>query len=182
MSTFRRLFPLGVAFIFGGMILTMIGSILSAPTAGGGGGVVIIFPFLVGAVSETVALAIMVVFIIVSLVIMLLPWILGPRRVLRAFGKMAGLKGEEFQPREVEKRDKGETEDYLITLKMPGFREDDIEVRVFNSDLIVQAPKDGELFKKTYELPREFEPRGIKYNYEAGFLIIRVSLKRKEEA
>lgn len=164
--------------VFVGMILTMIASILSVPS---GGGVIIVFPFLIGTVSETTALAIIVIFVIISLVIMFLPWILGPRRVLRAFERMVDLKSEDLQPKEVKERVGGEIEDYLITLKMPGFKEEDIEVRVFNNDLIVQAFKDGETFRKTYEMPRDFEPEGVKYNYDAGFLIIKVSLKRKEE-
>jgi len=177
-QTFGKLFPLGVVLVFVGMILTMIASILSVPS---GGGVIIVFPFLIGTVSETTALAIIVIFVIISLVIMFLPWILGPRRVLRAFERMVDLKSEDLQPKEVKERVGGEIEDYLITLKMPGFKEEDIEVRVFNNDLIVQAFKDGETFRKTYEMPRDFEPEGVKYNYDAGFLIIKVSLKRKEE-
>lgn len=179
-STFGRLLPLGIGLIFAGMILMMIASILTAP--GGGGIFVGIFPFFIGTVSEPVALAITVVFIIISLLVMFLPWILGPRRVLRAVKKMANLKTEDFQLRELEKKGKSEIEDYLITLKMSGLKEDDIEVRVFNNDLIVQASKNGEMFRKTYDLPSGYEPKGIGYNYEADFLIIRVSLKRKEEA
>lgn len=175
-SAFGRLFPLGIAFIFAGMILTVIASILSAPS---GGGFVIIFPFFIGTVSETSALAMTVIFIIISLTIMFLPWILGPRRVLRAVERIANLKTEDHQLEEAKKEERGEIEDYLITLRMPGFKEDDIRVRILSNDLIVQAFKDGEVFRKTYELPRDFEPRGVKYNYEADFLIIRVTFKPK---
>ncbi|MFQ6095829.1 MAG: Hsp20/alpha crystallin family protein, partial [Candidatus Bathyarchaeia archaeon] len=92
--------------------------------------------------------------------------------------RISGVKSEETAG---EGRGRGRVEDYLVTLKMPGFKESDIEVQVFDDDLIVQAYKDGEVFKRSYDLPTGFEPTGIKYKYEDEFLIIRVSLKRKEE-
>jgi len=177
-SVFGKLFPLGVAFIIVGMFLMMVASILSVPSSGGGGAIVI-FPFFIGTVSESLAIVLMVVFIIISLIFMFLPWILGPRRILRIFEGIAGVKDEGTSG--VMSGSKGEVEDYLVTLKMPGFKESDIDVQVFNSDLIVQAYKDGEVFRRTYNLPRGFEPKGIKYKYEDGFLVINVSLKRKEE-
>jgi len=172
---------LGVAFVFVGMVLMMIASILSAPSEGGGGGV-IIFPFFFVNLSGTIALAITVAFLILSLIMVFLPWILGPERFSKAAERMFGVEREDFQLREGKKTGGDEIEDYFITLKVPGFDEEDIEVRVFHNDLTVEATKNGEVFRKTYQLPSSFEPKGIRYEYEAGFLVIRVSLRRKEEA
>jgi len=181
MRTFGRLFPLAIAFIFIGMLLMMLASILSFSGGEGGGGIVV-FPFFFVSLSGTLAFVVIVAFLVLSLTFVFLPWILGPKRILRVAERITGLKSGDLELREGKKIHTDGVEDYLITLKMPGFKEENIEVRVFHNELTVQGSKNGEVFRRTYELPRGFEPKGVKYNFEADFLVIRVSLKPKEGA
>jgi len=74
-------------------------------------------------------------------------------------------------------------EDYIITLRMPGFREDDIEVQTFAESLTVRAYKDGRLaFSRSYSLPKGMIPEKVRYRCEDGFLVIRVTLRREDQA
>ena len=165
---------IGMALIIFGMLLMMVASILSAS----GEGVIVIFPFIIGRVSGLTALIIMIAFMIISLAVFFLPWLLGPGRVLRVIERVAGLEKPELKPLKVGGRGSGEVEEYIITLRMPGFREEDIDVRVFGRELHVRAYKDGRLsFTRRYELPRGFEPYGVRYNYEDDFLIVKVALR-----
>ena len=170
---FGKLFPLGFALIFVGMFLIMMASILSVPAAGGA---IVILPFFWGTASGTTAVVLMIILILISLAFMFLPWILGPRRILRIFERISGVKTEKISGKS---RRRGGVEDYLITLKMPDYKQSDMDVQVFDDELIVQAYENGEVFKRTYDLPTGFEPQGIKYKHEGDFLIIKVSLKRK---
>jgi HSP20 family molecular chaperone IbpA len=99
---------------------------------------------------------------------------------MKAVEKIVSPEARDFQLKKVEKI--GEVEDYLITIRMPGFNEEDIDVRVSNNYLIVRATREDKQFRRTYELPRGFKPKGIRYRYEDGFLVIRLSLKPREEA
>lgn len=170
-----KLFLSGIGLILVGIFLMMVATILSAPSEGG---VVVIFPFIFWRVGETAALIAMVLFMILSLIMVLLPWLLGSKKMLKVIQRISGIQTERPMLRKIEKMKKGESEDYLISFRMPGFKEDDIEIKVFADTLEIRATKDGEVFIKTCELPKSFKPENIRYRYRDGFLLIRVSLKR----
>jgi HSP20 family molecular chaperone IbpA len=176
-SIFVKLFPMAPALISAGMFLIILASILSLQA---GGESVFIFPFFVGTASGTLAVVLTIAVILISVVVMFLPWILGPRRLMRALEKIGGMREESTGM--MKARGRRGVEDYLITLKMPGYEENNIDIQVFDGDLIVQAYKRGKVFERTYNLPSGFDPTGLEYKYEDDFLIIKVSLKLKENA
>ena len=176
-SIFGKLFPMGPALISAGMFLIILASILSLQP---GGEAILIFPFFVGTASGTLAVVLTIVVIVISVVVMFLPWILGPRKLMRALERISGMKEETTGM--MKARGRRGVEDYLITLKMPGYDEDDIDIQVFDGDLIVQAYKAGKVFERTYSLPSGFDPTGLEYKYEDDFLIIKVSLRLRENA
>ncbi|RLI37004.1 hypothetical protein DRO55_02335 [Candidatus Bathyarchaeota archaeon] len=170
----ERLPHLGMALIMGGIFLIMAATVLSAS---GGEGIIVIFPFILGRVTGLAALLIMALFMILSFLIILLPWILGPRRMLRLLAPEEREEVAEVLKIERGRRSIGEIEEYLITLKMPGFREEDIHVETFADRVRVEAESGGRRFERTYRIPRGFEPVGVKYNYEDGFLLVKVTLR-----
>ncbi len=177
MYSLGKFFPLGISLIFIGIALLMVASILSIQPSGG---IVIIFPFIYMPISGAAAITIIILFFAISLAVLFLPWILGSKRIDNIIEKVVEARGEERS--ETERGSlKGKVEDYLITLKMSGFREEDISVKVINKNLVVEAFKDGSVFKRRYKIPEGFKVEGVKYNYENGFLIIKATLKRRGE-
>ena len=168
----------GMALILVGFFLVMIASILSAPSEEG---VIVIFPFFFWRVSEAVALIAFVLFMVFSLAVILLPWLLTSKRMLKSIEKAAGFQTEKNRLGMIKTAKRGEREEYLISLKMPGFKEDDIEIEVFTDTLRIHASKDGEAFSKVYKLPKGFKPENIQYSYKDDFLLVKVSLKREKE-
>ena len=159
---------LGFALIVFGMILMAAASAISWS----GGGVIIIPPFFIGTVEGTAALTIILLIMAVTILMIFLPWILEPGRFVRVGERTLNLEGKTVQ-----------AEDYIITLRMPGFREDDIEVQTFAESLTVRAYKDGRLaFSRSYSLPKGTVPEKVRYRCEDGFLVIRVTLRREDQA
>jgi len=176
-SIFSKLFLIGPALISAGMFMIVLASILSLQAEGGS---VFILPFFVGTASGTLAVVLTIAVIVISVVVMFLPWILGPRKLMRALERIGGMEEEKTGMMKA-KGGRG-VEDYLITLKMPGYEEDDIDIQVFDGELTVQAYNRGKVLERTYNLPSGFDPTGLEYKYEDDFLIIKVSLKLKENA
>ena len=69
---------------------------------------------------------------------------------------------------------------YILTLKIPGFKSEDISIEVFGSILNVEACRDEKtVFTREYRLPEGYEAESIKYNFEGDFLIIFLITKLK---
>ena len=65
---------------------------------------------------------------------------------------------------------------------MPGFKSEDISIKVFGNTLNVEAYRDGKTaFTREYRLPKGYEAESIKYDFEGDFLIIRLKLNRRVE-
>lgn len=177
-SIFGKLLPAGFALVSGGIFLMVVASVLSLQA---GEGAIFIFPLFIGTTSGSLAVLLTIAAVVITLVLMFLPWIIGPRKIMRVFRRIGGVNGMEATATVKTRSGRG-LEDYLITLEMPGFEEDDIDIQVFDGDLVVQAHRDGRVFERMYELPRGFHPTGLEYKCEDDFLIIRVSLKLRENA
>ena len=167
---------LGVALILAGILLITAASSLYA---GGGEGTLIIFPFLVK-ISGTAALILTVIYVAISILMVFLPWILISRR-FRAVERLARIEYGSITPHRVIRKT-GMIKDYILTLKMPGFKSEDISIKVFGSTLNVEACRDGKtVFTREYRLPEGYEAESIKYDFEGDFLIIRLKLNRRVE-
>lgn len=76
--------PLGIALIFVGIVLMMVGALMSTEP---GEGLVILFPFLIGSVESTTVLLAFLLVLIFIVLILFLPWILSPRRIWRMLSR-----------------------------------------------------------------------------------------------
>jgi len=171
---FGRTVFLAIFLIMTGMLFMTAAPLISGS---GGGGVIIIPPFIIGKVEGATALIIVAVMMVITLLVMLLPWIFGSGRVLRTIERMLSAG----RPPSTEIGKAATSEDYIITLRMPGFKEEDIEIQAFVDSLTVRAYRNGRVaFTRTYSLPKETRLERVRYNCEDGFLIVRVTLKRKE--
>ena len=167
---------LGVALILAGILLMTAASSLYTDD---GESTLIIFPFLVK-ISGTAALILTVIYVAISILMVFLPWILISRR-FRAVERLARIEYGSITPHRVIRKT-GMIKDYILTLKMPGFKSEDISIKVFGSTLNVEACRDGKtVFTREYRLPEGYEAESIKYNFEGDFLIIRLKLKRRVE-
>jgi len=81
-----------------------------------------------------------------------------------------------------------ETEDeYVVTVDMPGVRKEDIDVRVHENQIAIEAPcrmeipsrRLGNRYKLLVDLPKQVDPNMVKARYQLGVLEIRVSKKRQ---
>jgi len=116
----------------------------------------------------------------ISILMVFLPWILISRR-FRAVERLARIEYGSITPHRVIRKT-GMIKDYILTLKMPGFKSEDISIKVFGSTLNVEACRDGKtVFTREYRLPEGYEAESIKYDFEGDFLIIRLKLKRRVE-
>ena len=53
---------------------------------------------------------------------------------------------------------------------MPGFKSEDISIKVFGNTLNVEACRDGKTaFTREYRLPEGYEAESLKYNFEGDF-------------
>ena len=130
--------------------------------------------------SGTAALILTVIYVAISILMVFLPWILISRR-FRAVERLARIEYGSITPHRVIRRT-GMIKDYILTLKMPGFKSEDISIKVFGNTLNVEAYRDGKtVFTREYRLPKGYEAESIKYDFEGDFLIIRLKLNRRVE-
>ena len=165
---------LGVALILAGILLMTAASSLYTDD---GESTLIIFPFLMK-MSGTATLILTVIYVAISILMVFLPWILISRRFRAAAERLAY---GSITPHRVIRR-AGMIKDYILTLKMPGFKSENISIKVFGNTLSVEACRDGKAaFTREYRLPEGYETESIKYDFEGDFLIIRLKLKRRVE-
>jgi len=170
----RLAIPVGLGLLLTGFGLLLASSMLSAGQQGGQGGTVVLFPFFIGFLSGPLALAVVGAFLAIMVMMMLMPLLVTPEKLLATVERPvrieeAGvLKSSTSSARE---------RDYIITIEIPGVREEDVDVQVFDRFVHVRALKpDGSVFTKTYELPEGFVAEDVEYRCEGNFLVIRVRL------
>ncbi|HIE13882.1 TPA: Hsp20/alpha crystallin family protein [Candidatus Bathyarchaeota archaeon] len=156
---------LGVFLIMLGMFVIATASLISSE----GGGIIIVPPFFIGTLKGTSVLtAIVLIISLIILFLMFLPWILEMNRSFRKSDisdqENVILSGQE----------------YIITLRIPDCREENVEVEAFNGRLTIRAYRNNRLiFERSYNLPHGSNASGIRYRCENGFLVVRVTLDRK---
>lgn len=164
---------LGVALILAGILLMTAASSLYTDD---GESILIIFPFLVK-MNGTATLILTVIYVAISILMVFLPWILISRRFRAAAERLARIEYRSITPHRVIRK-ASMIKDYILTLKMPGFKSEDISIKVFRNTLNVEACRDRKTaFTREYRLPEGYEAESITYNFEGGFLIIRLKIK-----
>ena len=162
--------------LVGGLLMIVVG--LSAAAAGivagiPADGVTIVFPFILGDVSPIIAGVYSFIFFLTIAAASLLPWYVHTRAKLTTSdgedvtileGNLPG--GEHFEHVE-----------YVITAEMPRKLEKTILVETNGASIHLQSSADKE-FSRSYPIPEGHEMEGLDYDYEEGYLVLRLHLIR----
>lgn len=158
-----------------GMMLIVVGLLLASMAfvldGGGGEEVIVIFPFVFGNVSGWAAVAFTVAFFALFILSSLLPWYLISRRrglddrfeVYRREGDLLGRDSDSME--------------YIITTELPRRLRRSVYIEADGDEIHLRSTKD-ESFHRSYTLPRGFEVDEIDSDYEGGYLIMKLLLKR----
>ncbi len=160
----------------GGLLMIVVG--LTAAAAGivagiPAEGITVVFPFILGDVSPMIAGAYSFIFFLTIAAASLLPWYIHTcakptpsdnEDVTILEGSLTG--GEHF-----------ERVEYVITAEMPRKLEKTILVETNGASIHLHSSADKE-FGRSYPIPEGHELEGLDYDYEEGYLVLRLHLIR----
>lgn len=158
-----------------GMMLIVVGLLLASmafvPDGGGGEGVIVIFPFVFGNVSGWAAVVFTVAFFVLFILSSLLPWYVVSKRSrfddrFVTYRREGSLRGGDSDAME-----------YIITTELPRRLRRSVYIEADGDEIRLRSTKD-ESFHRSYTLPRGFEVDEIDSDYEGGYLIMKLLLKR----
>jgi hypothetical protein len=164
-----RVLPMGLAMMLLG--LSIAASALVA-WAAGGEGMTIIFPFITGNVSGWVAGLYSLIFFAVVISASMLPWYLHTRaEASRDIGddlitlqesKMLGGEGYE-------------SVEYMITTELPKRLQKSMTIEADEETIYLRSSAEAG-FNRSYPIPEGFDLEGIDYDYEEGYLVLKLHL------
>jgi hypothetical protein len=159
----------GLLMIVVGLSAAASGIVVGIPAEG----ITIIFPFILGDVSPMIASLYSFIFFLIIAAASLLPWYIHTRvkpapsdneDVTILEGSLTG--GEQFERIE-----------YIITAEMPRKLEKTILVETNGASIHLHSSADKE-FGKSYPIPEGHDLEGLDYDYEEGYLVLRLHLIR----
>ena len=159
----------GLLMIIVGLSAAAAGFVAGLPTTG----VTVVFPFIVGEVSPWIAGLYSFLFFVTIAVASLFPWYLHTRNKQIYYenedftvtgGNLPG--GEVFEHME-----------YVITAEMPKRLEKSILVEANGPLIHLHSTLDKE-FNRSYRIPEGHDLEGLDYDYEEGYLVLRLHLIR----
>jgi hypothetical protein len=156
---------LGMLLIVFGLMITSI-----ALLPGDAEGVVIIFPFVIGNISGTAAAVLSVVFLGVFMATALLPWFLFSRRR----GPCDGYGPFRWEPRP----SRAEMMEYMITIEVPAKLRNTVYIEEERGVVHLWSRADPS-FHRSYTLPEGFDVGDYSYEYDGGYLILKLKLERR---
>ena len=157
-----------------GMMLIGIGLIIASLAfveGWEGEGWIVIFPFVFGNVGGWALVVFTIMFFTLFIISSILPWYLISRR---------GGLGDEFVTFRREGRPRprdSDTMEYVITTEIPGRLRNSVYIEAAEEEIHLRSTVD-ESFHRSYTLPRGFEVDEIDYDYEGGYLVLKLLLKR----
>lgn len=162
--------------LIGGLLMIVVG--LSAVAAGlvagiPGEGVTVVFPFLVGDVSPWIAGLYSFLFFTTMATASLLPWYIHTRT------KPTYGDNEDYTVVEgnLPGGDNFEHIEYVITAELPKKLEKTILVESNGASIHLHSTADKD-FNKSYTIPDGHDLEGLDYDYEEGYLVLRLHLVR----
>lgn len=162
--------------LIGGLLMIVVG--LSAAAAGlvagiPSDGVTVVFPFIVGDVSPWVAGIYSFLFFMTIASASLLPWYIHTR------SKPTYGDNEDYTVVEgnLPGGDNFEHVEYVITAELPKKLEKTILVESNGASIHLHSTADKN-FNKTYTIPDGHDLEGLDYDYEEGYLVLRLHLVR----
>lgn len=164
--------------LFGGILLMLLGIsvmasgiILGLPAAG----ITIVFPFVVGEVSPTVAAGYSFLFFLAVISASLIPWYV--HSMMEEYGSydedMDGVMIQEGKMQSGES-----TVDYVITTEVPKKLVKTIVVETSVRGVSLRSTADRG-FSRSYNLPQGFNLEGLDYDYDGGYLVLNLRLGRE---
>ena len=162
--------------LIGGLLMIIVG--LSTAAAGlvagvPSGGVTIIFPFLVGDISPLIAGLYSFLFFLTIASASLLPWYVHTR------GRSAYMENEDLTIVEgnLLSGEHFEHVEYVITAELPKKLEKTILVESNGASIHLHSTADED-FNRSYRIPDDHDLEGLDYDYEEGYLVLRLHLIR----
>jgi hypothetical protein len=162
--------------LIGGLLMIVVG--LSTAAAGlvagiPGEGVTVVFPFIVGDVSPWVAGIYSFLFFMTIASASLLPWYIHTRS-RSTYGS-----NEDYTVIEgnLPGGDNFEHVEYVITAELPKKLEKTILVESNGASIHLHSTADKE-FNRNYSIPDGHDLEGLDYDYEEGYLVLRLHLVR----
>lgn len=155
-----------------GVMLIVVGLLVAslAFAHGVGEGIIIIFPFVFGNMSGLTAVVFTVLFFALFILSSLLPWYLVSKRRGLDDGFVTFKRGRL-------RRTDSETMEYIITTELSRRLRNSVYIEADEEEIYLRSTKD-EAFHRRYTLPMGFEVDEIDYNYEGGYLVLKLLLKR----
>ncbi len=159
----------GLLMMIVGLSTAAAGIVAGLPTEG----VTVVFPFIVGDVSPLAAGAYSFLFFTTVATASLLPWYIHTRVQHRpADGEdMTVIEGN------LPGGDSFEHVEYVITAELPKRLEKTILVETSGPTIHLHSTVDGG-FSRDYSIPEGHELEGLDYDYEEGYLVLRLHLVR----
>jgi len=164
-----KILPMGLAIILLG--LSIAASALVA-VAAGEEGVTFVFPFITGSVSGWVAGLYSFIFFAVVISASMLPWYIHTRvETARDIGddlitmqesKMPGGEGYE-------------SVEYMITTELPRRLQRTATIESDEETVYIRSGADA-AFNRSYPIPEGFDLEGIDYDYEEGYIVLKLHL------
>ncbi len=159
----------GLLMIIVGLSTVAAGMVMALPATG----VTIVFPFIVGEVSPWLAGAYSFLFFLTLATASLLPWYIHTRTrpergdsedITVTEGNLPG--GDNFEHVE-----------YVITAELPKKLEKTILVESNGDSIHLHSTADKD-FNRSYRIPEGHDLEGLDYDYEEGYLVLRLHLIR----
>ena len=158
-----------------GLILISVGLLIASmafvPDSLDFEGVIIIFPFVFGNVSGGAAIIFTIAFFSFFILTSLLPWYIFSRRSGLTDGVATYKRDDRPWGRD------SDTMEYIITTELPRRLRKSIYIEADGEEIHLRSTQ-GEVFLRSYSLPRGFEEAEIDYDYEGNYLILKLMLKR----
>ena len=158
-----------------GLILISVGLLIASMAFVSEGldfeGVIVIFPFVFRNVSGGAAIIFTIIFFSFFILTSLLPWYIFSRRS-GLTDRVTNYK-RDYHPGG---RD-SDTMEYIITTELPRRLRKSIYIEADGEEIHLRSTQ-GEVFLRSYSLPRGFEVDEIDYDYEGDYLVLKLMLKR----
>ncbi len=169
-ATRRRLTLIGgILLLITGLSATAAGIVLGLPTKG----IIIAFPFIGGEVSAASAATYSFLFFMTVACASLLPWIIHTSRGHDMENQFDYTIYEE----QMAGNDGFEHTEYLITTELPRKLERTIQIETHPQDIHIWSTVDSN-FTRSYPIPEGHDLEGLDYDYEDGYLVLRLHLVR----
>lgn len=158
-----------------GMMLIAIGLIIASLAfvheGWGGEGFIVIFPFVFGNVGGWATFVFTIIFFALFILSSLLPWYMIQKRGDLGDGFVTFRREGRPRPRD------SDTMEYVITTEIPGRLRNTVYIEAAEEEIYLRSNMDDSFFR-SYTLPRDFEVDEIDYDYEGGYLVLKLLLKR----